>query len=219
MVKRLEVGVLGTNCCLLVNPELGEAVILDPGGEHERILSELSALGAKPVAILLTHAHYDHTMAISKILRKCGSLPIAACEKERAVFEDRSLNCSTHGGVPSVFMPDVWVKEGDVLTYAGADLRVMETPGHTVGSICLYLDRPVILEEEEEKFGVSGLLFSGDTLFYRSFGRTDLPTGNMDDMWSSLMRLMKELPGETVVIPGHGPLTTIGFEKRIKGIR
>ena len=218
LVKILQVGALGTNCALLINRETGEAVIVDPGDESKRILAELSALGAKPAAILLTHAHHDHTMAIEDLLKQCGQIPVAACIKEREMFEDRSLNCSTHGGRAAEFMPDRWVADGDVLTYAGAALRVLETPGHTAGSVCFYVSQPAVLLFYDEEVETSSLLFAGDTLFYRSYGRTDFPTSSGAAMRSSLRRLLTELPAETLVIPGHGPLTTIGFERKVKGI-
>ena len=219
LVKILQVGALGTNCSLLVNRETGEAVIVDPGDEAKRILSELSALGARPTAILLTHAHHDHTMAIEELLELCGPLPVAACEKEREMFEDRSLNCSTHGGRAADFMPDTWLADGDRISYAGARLRVLETPGHTAGSVCFYIDQPATLLYFGEEIDTSFLLFAGDTLFYRSYGRTDFPTSSEEAMWSSLKRLLTELPEETVVIPGHGQLTLIGYERKVKGIQ
>ncbi len=215
-VKCLQVGLLETNCSLLVNRDTKEAVIFDPGDEADGILAELK--GAEPVAIVLTHAHYDHTMAVGDLLRKRGQVPVIACEKEKRMFEDRSLNCPPYGGVPSVFMPDTWVSEGEVLSFAGAKLRVLETPGHTAGSMCLFLDQPVLLGVSGKAVKASSVLFAGDTLFFHSHGRTDFPTGSEFAMWKSLRRILTELPTDTIAIPGHGPLTTIGNERRFNRV-
>lgn len=203
-IKRVAVGMLGTNCCLIKNQETGEVVVLDPGDEADKILAQVEKMGGKVVAILLTHGHYDHTLAIEGLLRAVGKVPVVASEKERPMFEDDALNCTAYGE-PSVFMPDVWVREGDVLPYAGARLRVLLTPGHTAGSVCYYMEE-------------TGVLFAGDTLFCRSYGRTDLPTGDEKAIWESLRRLLTTLPEETLVIPGHGMNTTIRYERKVKGL-
>lgn len=225
-VKMLMVGMLGTNCSILVNEETKEALIVDPGDEADRIVKEMAGMGGRPVAILLTHAHYDHTMAVGDLLRRFPGLPVVAGAKERVMFEDDSLNCPPYGGVPSVVRPNVWVAEGEELAFAGAGLKVLETPGHTGGSICLFLKaregekRSLLrLRTGREELGDAGILFAGDTLFYRSYGRTDFPTGSDEAMWASLQKLLTTLPENTLVIPGHGQITMIGYERRVKGIR
>ena len=186
-IKTLVVGMVGTNCYLVYDHETKRAAVIDPGDGAGQIANMAVSLGLKPEAILLTHGHFDHIMA-AKELKETWNVPIYACEKEIDVLTD-------------TITPDVTVKEGDELSIAGFTWKVFETPGHTIGSCCYYI-------EKEE------VLFSGDTLFAGSYGRTDFPTGSGRQIAESVRRLLSTLPDDTMVYPGHMDTTTIGFEKK-----
>ena len=126
---------------------------------------------------------------------------IYASAKEEEILANPELNMSAEMGKPYSVKPDVWVKEGDIITVGSMSCRVLETPGHTKGSICFYFEN-------------DGILISGDTMFCESYGRTDFYSGNAKEMKESLNRLMEELPEETKVYPGHGDFTTIGHERK-----
>ncbi len=197
------VGDIGTNCFILTNEETNEVVIVDPGDEADLILNHALPGGEKLAAVLLTHGHFDHILAVNEIKERHPEAKVYAAEAERDLLANPRLNQGYYDPRASV-AADVWVKEGDVIREGGLSFSVIETPGHTRGSICYYM--------KGEK-----LLFAGDTLFYRSWGRTDLPTGSEDDMEFSLARLCTTLPEDVTVLTGHGQMTTIGYEKRIKG--
>ena len=130
-------------------------------------------------------------------------IPVYACRDEKDVLSDPYLNASFMSRFEPV-TADVWLREGDELDLAGLHFKVLQTPGHTIGSICFYF--------EEDK-----ILVAGDTLFFTGFGRTDLPTGSMAQLKKSLERLLLTLPEDVIVLPGHGRTTTIGFEKSVEG--
>ena len=152
------------------------------------------------VAILLTHGHFDHIMAAEE-LRDYYHIPIYACRAEADMLRDPVKNMTEYYRVPASFDADRYLDDNDEFTCAGFRIQVMHTPGHTVGGCCYYLP--------EEK-----ILFSGDTLFCGSVGRTDFPGGSMSQIITSLHRLIDNLPEETEVYPGHNSSTTIGDEKR-----
>jgi len=159
------------------------------------------SLGLKPEAILLTHGHFDHIMA-AKELKETWNVPIYACEKEIDVLTDGQKSLvAGYFREPYTITPDVTVKEGDELSIAGFTWKVFETPGHTIGSCCYYIEK-------------ESVLFSGDTLFAGSYGRTDFPTGSGRQIAESVRRLLSTLPDDTMVYPGHMDTTTIGFEKK-----
>lgn len=200
-VKTKVVGMVGTNCYLVYDEESRRAVIVDPGDAEAVISGECRNLKIKPEGILLTHGHFDHIMAADGLRKKWGA-KIYACEKELEVLQDSSKNLvENYYREPYSLTPDVTVKEGDVIELAGFSFKVMETPGHTIGSCCYYI-------EDQE------VLFSGDTLFQLSYGRIDFPTGSARDMMASVKRLLRELPETVMVYPGHMDATTIGYEKK-----
>ena len=202
-VSCIAVGEIETNCYLLHAEGSAETLIVDPGDEARRIRRRIEADGLKPVAILLTHGHFDHTLAVGSLRKMYPGIPVCACRDEKDVLSDPYMNAS----FMSEFEPvtaDVWLKEGDELDMAGLHFKVLQTPGHTIGSICFYF--------EEDK-----ILVAGDTLFFTGFGRTDLPTGSMAQLKKSLERLLLTLPEDVIVLPGHGRTTTIGFEKSVEG--
>ena len=199
-IKRLIVGMVQTNCYIAVHPETKEAVIVDPGDEAARIEDALAQTGAKAKAILLTHGHFDHVTAMEELRRDLG-VPVYACEQEQAVLADPDKNLSVQfqgGGLH--LKADMLLKDGETFEAAGYTFQMLHTPGHTVGGCCYYLPK-------EHR------LFSGDTLFAGSVGRTDFPTGSMSTLVRSVKERLLSLPEDTQVYPGHMEATTIGFEK------
>lgn len=194
-------GIVGTNVYLLVNKETSEAVIIDPADEAPAILKLCDKAGAVPVAILLTHGHFDHTGAAAELARDLD-LPIYAYSGENALMRDPMANGSASlAGFTATCTADREVTEGQMLKLAGFKIKVLHTPGHTAGSCCYYLPD-------------EGILVSGDTLFRGSYGRTDLETGSDAAIVRSVRRLLRDLPDDTVVLPGHMGKTTIAFEKK-----
>lgn len=202
-IARLVVGPIETNCYIVRDGGEGrEAVLVDPGDDAEEILAALKELQAEPVAVLLTHGHYDHILAVNALKRHFPDCPVLVCGSERGMMEDPSLNSPFQGAHDPV-TPDRYLADGERLRLLGREVRVLSTPGHTAGSACFY-------------FADDGVLFSGDTLFYRGMGRTDLPTGDRRALYDSLCRLFAELPDNTEVYPGHGRETAIGYERGIE---
>ena len=199
-LRAMTLGGGGTNCYLVQNTETGDTVIVDPADEAERIIAEIRKMDGKPAAILLTHGHYDHIMAVNA-LKEEYQIPVYIDRADEKLLGDPKLNLSGLWYIPYTCSADQLVQEGDELELAGTVFRVLHTPGHTAGSCCYYLP-------------AEHVLFSGDTLFAMSCGRTDLPTGSMREMRASLKRLFLELPEDTAVYPGHMNSTTIAAEKR-----
>lgn len=198
-VEFLVVGPVSTNCYLGINEESKEALIVDPGDRADQIQAMIEREGVKPVAILLTHGHFDHMMAAEE-LRRIYDIPVYAGEKEQEVLENASLNLSTGFIRKSYTMTaDHYLRDGEELILAGSRIQVLETPGHTPGGCCYYL--------AEE-----GILFSGDTLFCQSVGRTDFPGGSFDEIKKSIKEKLFLLPAETICYCGHGEGTRIGRE-------
>ena len=200
----LRVGPIETNCYILKEGQEGkEAVLIDPGDDAERILDALETAGAEPSAILLTHGHYDHILAVNAIRDAYPSCRILAGELERPMLENSSLNTSFFR-CDCVVTPDEYLADGQDIELLGRTFRVLSTPGHTAGSICFYTE-------------ADGILFSGDTIFCEGYGRTDLPTGSTKALMESLRTLLTMLPEETVILPGHGGRTTVSHERLIEG--
>lgn len=149
---------------------------------------------------MLTHGHFDHILAVEDIRRAFPEITVYAAEKEAKLLGDPRLNMTGSYGTGFSLSPDRLVKDGDVLELAGFKWKVIETPGHTAGSMCLWI-------EEED------VLISGDTLFAESLGRTDFPTGSSADIIRSIKERLFVLPEDTMVYPGHGEPTTIRHEK------
>ena len=196
-IEKFSLGILGANCYLLINEETKDTVVVDPGGHSKKFTAYIEEEKLNLVAILLTHGHYDHIGSVNEVAAHFGCKIVGAA-KEMPVFTDPALNCSQFVGGPIIVHPDILVSEGDKVTVGDMEFDVMETPGHTVGSIC---------------FIGKDIIFSGDTLFQGSCGRTDLPTGDWDDIKKSLKRLAA-LPGDYQVYSGHGPATTLETERR-----
>lgn len=199
-LQKCVLGMVYTNCYFLKNKETGELLLVDPADAPDRIVAKIEEMMAKPVGILLTHGHYDHILAVDEIKERYG-IKIYACSQEQEMLREPSMNMSGFGGHSCSIKPDVLLNDLEVFTAAGFSIQMLHTPGHTPGSCCYYI--------EEE-----GVLFSGDTLFYGSVGRTDFPGGSTAQIIRSLHKLVDNLPEETEVYPGHDASTTIGYEKR-----
>lgn len=203
-VEKLVLGAVSTNVYLVFYN--GNCIIVDPSDEAERIISCIEARKAKPLAVLITHGHFDHIMAAPVLAKKYG-IKIYAGEADRQLLEDSKLNLGqSFLGEDFTMEADEYLKNGDELEFEGFKLKVMYTPGHTVGSISFYSDD---LEDNE---AFKKVIFSGDALFAGSIGRVDFPTGNEATMRRTLEEVFKKMPLETVVFPGHGAATTIERE-------
>lgn len=203
-VEKLVLGMVSTNVYLVFYN--GNCIIIDPSDEAERIVACIEERKAKPLAILLTHGHFDHIMAAPALAKKYG-IKIYAGEAERQLLEDSGLNLATRFlGEDFTLEADEYVKGGDEIEFEGFKLKVLYTPGHTVGSVSFYT------EDLADNEAFKKAAFTGDTLFAGSVGRVDLPTGNEDTMRRTLNEVIKKLPSDTVVFPGHGAATTIERE-------
>ena len=198
-LRKSVLGPIYTNVYFLKNKETGEVIIIDPAVQADRIEQAVASIGGKPAAILLTHGHFDHIMAVGAVKERYG-IPVYAARPEKPLLENPPKDMMPYRS-PDPVKPDVLLDDDQVLELAGFRIRVFLTPGHTKGSCCYYI--------EDE-----GVLFSGDTLFLESMGRTDFPGGSMSEIVASLHRLLDTLPEETEVYPGHDAATTIAHEKR-----
>ena len=194
-VECVVVGMLQANCYLLRLSRTGEGVIIDPGDDGDKIERAIEKTGLRPEAILLTHGHIDHTNAAAYLREKYRSRVICHREDSDMVKSSESL---FPGFVRHPCVVDQEVDDDSRVSIGDSWIRILHTPGHTPGSICLMVDN---------------LLFSGDTLFRGSIGRTDLPGGNEQTMMETLRQRILVLKDEIVVYPGHGAPTTIGEEK------
>lgn len=200
IVEELVLGMVSTNTWFCQNAGTGKLFIVDPADEAERVMQKVAKMEGKPVAILLTHGHFDHMMA-AEALRQHYKIPVLAYVSERELLTDARLNLSGSWAKACTLQADQWFSDREKTEIAGFSIEVLHTPGHTQGSCCFYLPE-------------ENLLFSGDTLFAGSIGRTDFPTSSGRKMMESLHMLLDTLPDETRVCPGHGEETTIGYEKR-----
>lgn len=187
----LPVGSLETNCYIVSLPERNDCLVIDPGADAERIRA--AASGKEIAAILLTHGHYDHTGALNDF-----HAPVYMHPADEIMLTDHqwSVTPTYEPFVPRTAQPN-FVMESSQLTLAGMDITVLHTPGHTPGSVC---------------YQIKNALFTGDTLFHRGYGRTDMIGGDFRALVSSLRRLYR-LPGETPFYPGHGEASTIAKER------
>ncbi len=196
----LPVGMLQCNCSIFGDPASGEALVVDPGDNVPDILAAAARHGLAVKTIVITHAHIDHIAGAQELRRETGA-PVYMNENDRALQDMMDMQAAWVGMKPPERADiDSNARDGDVLRAAGADFHVLHTPGHSQGSISLWIP-------SENK------LAAGDTLFRDSIGRTDLPGGNGAQILESIREKLLVLPEETVVVPGHGPLTTIGRER------
>ncbi len=196
----LPVGPLQCNCSVVGDEESREALVIDPGDQIEEVLALVGRHGLRVKQIIITHAHIDHVGGAMKLKRATGA-PILLNQNDTALLKMLDAQAAWVGmAPPGAVRVDADLADADTVRAGKLTASVMHTPGHTQGSVCLYF-------EPEKK------LIAGDTLFAGSIGRTDLPGGSMEKIMASLHHRVLALPDETLVVPGHGPLTTIGQER------
>jgi hydroxyacylglutathione hydrolase len=207
----LPVGLLQCNCSILGDPETREALVVDPGDEIDRILVLLARHRLTVRAIVSTHAHIDHVGGLYKLKQVTGA-PVLMHADDFDLYRHLDVQAAWLGvPAPAVTEIDEPLREGDTVRWGRFSAGVLHTPGHTPGSVSLYL--PEIATPTEATTLRPGRLLAGDTLFAGSIGRTDLWGGSFETIIRSLKGKVLELPDETVVYPGHGPSTTIGEER------
>lgn len=194
----LTVGPVQTNCYIINKEESSSCVVIDPGEEAEKIASYVSKKGLKNEGVLLTHGHFDHITGVSDLISRIGG-KVYAYEGEKDLMADPRQNGSVMMGYELALEPECLLRDGEVLHIADMDLKVIHTPGHTKGSCCFY--------QEEEK-----ILFSGDTIFMESVGRTDFPTGSARELIDSVRNKVLTLPADVKIYPGHGLETSVSYE-------
>ena len=195
-VDKLSLGPMGTNCYVVrADSSAKDAVVVDPSGEATELRLTLAALGATCTAILVTHGHWDHLLGVADLAEGTGA-PVHMPSGERMLLESPE-RFTPSGVVLRPYTPDVLLEGGETLELAGVSFDVVAVPGHSPAHLAYYSD---------------GQLFSGDVLFQGSVGRTDLPGADWETLLASIRVLVDTFPSETVVCPGHGPVTTLGDE-------
>lgn len=203
IIKRFIAGRLENNIYLVADEKSGEAVLIDATQDLPEIQKAVKDLGVKVKYILLTHGHFDHIFGLNS-LKKSLNAPAVIC-KDDLVISDNINEFTRLFGLPDSVPPkyDMYIKDGDEILLGSYKIKVIHTPGHTEGGVCYLVD---------------GKLFSGDTLFRGSVGRTDLFGGNFGKLSDSIKSKLFKLDDKTEVFPGHGDMTTIGFEKKYNEI-
>ena len=199
-VEKFVTGIISTNCYIVENEETKEAVFIDPAGFSKSMREYIKEEGLEMKAILLTHGHFDHIMGIDAILEQYD-IPVYVHEDEEELIKNPVLNESNTYTNGYSFSGAQYLKDGQILKFAGYEFKVFHTPGHTSGGVCYYIES-------------ENTLFSGDTLFYSSVGRADFPTSSMSALIRSIREKLMMLPDETIVYPGHMSATTIGHERK-----
>jgi len=197
-VDCLTVGIFAENCFIL-SKKNNDAIIIDPGAEAKDIIAFIERKELKPLAILCTHAHLDHVDAVGE-LKSYFKISFYLHKDDMVMLRSIKMQASAIGlGANDPASVDNFLKDSEVVTIKGFKIRVLHTPGHTPGAVCLLIE---------------GMLFSGDTLFAGSIGRTDLPGGSYDMLIESIQKKILPLGDDIKVFPGHGPSTTIGEERQ-----
>lgn len=207
VIDTFPVGPLQCNCSIVADQNSGEAIIVDPGDDAEEIIKRVQSKGFDVKYLLQTHAHIDHVAATDQVQKTCGG-KVCLHKSDLPLYENLALQAQflRYNSVPSAADVTEYLQGGEIVEASKAlKMDILFTPGHTPGSLCFYLS-----EFGESKTPV---LFSGDTLFFRSIGRTDLWGGDSKQILDSLKNQIMTLPDETVVICGHGKQTTLNFEK------
>ena len=204
-IKKMPVAPIGANCYIV--SEKGKAFIIDPGGDAGKIICAVENLEVR--YILLTHAHFDHIGGLNEIKKAFPKAKTAIHKLEKEWLYSTELNLSENFDFDFVYEKEVNTEfeDGTKLDFAGTKINVIHMPGHTPGSSCFYIEKSEVCE--------SPVLFSGDTLFRNSIGRTDFPEGNGRKIIESIKNKLLLLPDETVVYPGHDENTSIFLEKKL----
>ena len=193
-------GLIEENAYFYIDDKSLCGFLIDPGAEANKILALIKEKGWKIEKILITHGHFDHILGLEALKKECGA-PVYACAMEKELLMDTELNSSADVRRPCRVRADHYLIDGESVTEAGITMKTIFTPGHTEGSCCYYID--------DEK-----VLFSGDTLFAGSYGRTDLPTGSQSAITKSIKEKLLVLPPDVQVYPGHEDFTTIEQERK-----
>ncbi|MBO5609835.1 MAG: MBL fold metallo-hydrolase [Eubacterium sp.] len=194
-------GLVATNCFTIINEDTKEAIMIDASGNPKHLLEDIVIAEAKPVAILLTHAHFDHIDAVDMIRSEFPDIEVIIGKNDEELMGNPNLNLSmAFMGDPVSVKADRTVNDGEVINLIGIRIECIEVPGHTKGGMCYYMPE-------------LSALFDGDTLFHGSVGRSDFPTGDSQLLLDSIRGKLFTLPDETKVFPGHDSETTIGWEK------
>lgn len=198
-IKGMEVGSVACNCYLVGCEETKKAIIIDPGAAPQAIINMIKSSGYTVDTIVNTHGHVDHIGGNSEVKKFTGAR-LMIHKLDAKMLTSSAANFSMFMGRP-VTSPaaDELLEDGNIIKFGNLELKVLHTPGHTPGGICLAAD---------------GVIFSGDTLFYGSIGRTDFPGGSYETLIKSIKNKLMVFPDETVVYPGHGPATSIAFERQ-----
>lgn len=211
LVERVAVGALEANCYLVACVQTSEAMVVDPGADTERIVSRIRDRGMTVAKILHTHGHFDHIGATEDLIARLGApVPVLAHPADEYLYTREARSWGEQFGYPlpaRLIVPDSTITDGMLIEVGTLMLRVITTPGHTPGSVS------VLCETADSPTGE--WLLSGDTLFRRGIGRTDLPGGDEDAIYESILTRLYPLPGDLRVYPGHGEATTIGEERRM----
>ena len=230
-ISKVISGPIGTNCYTLINDETKEAVLIDATGRADLLTKVVKEEKAKVVAILLTHAHFDHMDGVDGVKEVYPDAEVIIGKNDEKLLGNPSLNLSLDFmGVPVSVKADKLVEDGEEIELIGLKFKCIEVPGHTIGGMCYYAEIPVAEDGEEtdtDADGVSGdgaraakgtimvkVLFDGDTLFHGSIGRSDFPTGDGEALITNIETKLLTLPEETQLFPGHDSGSTIGWEKR-----
>ena len=198
-INQYVVGPVQTNCYFAINDDTKELLVIDPGASPKQLAERIRQETCTPVAILLTHGHFDHATGAEELAKEFD-IPIYAYETEKETLEDANLNVSWMMGESLVFHADKFLKDEQEINLAGFHIRVLHTPGHTKGGCCYY-------------FPYENVVFCGDTLFCTSVGRSDLPGGSASELIRSIQEKLMILPERTTVYPGHNDVTTIENER------
>ena len=193
-IKRYKIGFIDNNNYLLWDESTNQAALIDATSNEQKIVDDVKKLGLTLRYIILTHGHFDHTTGTKFYQKAFPDAQLVACKKEAKLLYDRDLSKG-----PGGIVADISVADGDELLLGDLSLKFIWTPGHTSGGMCILCEK---------------VLFSGDTLLQCSVGRTDFPTGSMEELVDSIRNKLFVLPDDTRVLPGHNEETTIGFEKR-----
>lgn len=191
-----------TNCYIILDEQSKEAMVIDPAGDVDRIVEMINILEGKLKYIYLTHCHGDHIAGVNELRNRCGGKVLIHREDTEGL-NNPEINLTPYIGMPEIELEaDSRIDDNDLIHLGDLELKVIHTPGHTRGGTSLYCEK-------------ENCLFSGDTLFRGTWGRTDLPTSSIEDIMDSIINKLMKLPDDTIVYPGHGLSTKIGDEKTI----